>query len=276
MKARIKPCSWLLCAGTLCTLQAVAAEPDTWREPVTGLEFVRIAQHCFKMGTAEKIAVSGNQRWGEYGYAPDLAAAEKPRHEVCLDSYWIGRTEISATVWQQVMGSPPPQGEGDLPATGITWPAANDFARRLSSLLSGKTVFRLPTEAEWEAACRAGSPPEKPLFHIDALNDAWERAPWTFTRLSVVTQSGHVNALGIQGMLGNVWEWVADGYSADAYRQHVLYNPVIRDEKGGTRGLRGGSHRSEAASWRCAARSHYPPAASLPTIGLRLVRQEAR
>jgi formylglycine-generating enzyme required for sulfatase activity len=73
-------------------------------------------------------------------------------------------------------------------------------------------------------------------------------------------------------MLGNVWEWVADGYQADGYRQHSLYNPLLNQAETNERVIRGASHRSDYIQVRCGNRSSYPANESLNQIGLRLVR----
>jgi formylglycine-generating enzyme required for sulfatase activity len=79
-------------------------------------------------------------------------------------------------------------------------------------------------------------------------------------------------------MLGNAWEWVADGYAADAYARHDLYNPRAKAASGqkGSKGqkvLRGGSFRTETVQVRCAMRGHHDPRTGADAIGLRLVRE---
>jgi formylglycine-generating enzyme required for sulfatase activity len=262
--------AWTAASGSL-----PAAEPkpalETWAEPRTGMRFVRIPKHCVQMGSGQPILARG-QRWREYGYQADLAEREHPRHEVCLDAFWIGETEVSAGEWAVAMAAAP-AGDPARPAANVTWLQAKEFANRLSALSGGGRAFRLPTEAEWEAACRYGGKETTPLRFADVWAEAWERSPYSLTPLGPVRDSGHRTATGLHGMLGNVWEWVEDDYAANAYRSRPLFNPVHRSP-GAMKGMRGGSYRSEAFWWRCAARSAYMAPEALPTIGFRLVFSE--
>jgi formylglycine-generating enzyme required for sulfatase activity len=156
------------------------------------------------------------------------------------------------------------------PAAGVSWEQAQTFVARLNKLAGPLQLFRLPTEAEWEAACRAGrkeaaDPPSAEVFQL-----AWFSG--TNRSLSEPAPVGTLkpNASGLHDMLGNVWEWVEDTYRPDAYAQHGLFNPVITGA-GRQRVIRGGSYRSEANQMRCGNRAFYAENDTLPQIGFRLV-----
>lgn len=250
------------------------ATPAIWTEPVTGMPFVTLSKGCFQMGTRDAIKPADIGQWGHGGFKGGLEADEKPRHEACVDAFLIGQYEVRASEWKQVMGEDPPQGSGATPASGITWHAAQEFASRLTALAAGSGAryrFRLPTEAEWEYACRAG---EKKESVPDGRDSAKEFAWYTYQRAPAPREGGKrkPNRWGLYDTLGNVWEWVEDGYRADAYARHTLYNPLTKAAPGDERVIRGASHRSDHLQVRCGNRGSYAPDESLGQIGLRLVR----
>lgn len=257
----------------LAALAAPAHSAQAWREPTTGMEFVAIAKGCFQMGLPDKAFLDQ----GGDVFMKRLRT-EMPQHEVCLDAYWLGRYEVQESEWQKVMGSRPQSGPPNAPVTGVTWDEAQAFARRLTELAGGSALFRLPTEAQWEHACRAGAPvPSVTLPNNDELIDkAWFAgpiAPNTNERLKTVQPVGRkaANAFGLHDMLGNVWEWVLDDYHPDAYAQHSLFNPVVADAQR-KRVIRGGGRRTGRHLIRCETRGWMPTQDTQDTVGLRLVR----
>ena len=259
----------------LCTGAQAQNGPRTWIEPQTGLPFVWIPKACFQMGTDEKVSLPPDTMFRHLRAAPDLAADEHPRHEVCVDGFWISKYETRNADWRRIMGPTTGTGTGapDLPVSGVTWSQARAFAERLGATPGAAFRFRLPTEAEWEYACRGGAAEESVPTGREAVDRAWYNknedgaaAPRPVGKLAA-------NGFGVHDMLGNVWEWVDDGYLADAYAQHALFDPRA-GESAADRVIRGGSHRSEPMHMRCANRGLYPAGEGLPTLGFRLVRSK--
>lgn len=133
-------------------------------------------------------------------------------HRVSLTTgFWIGKYEVTQAQWKSVMGSLPSECEdlGDeFPVVKVSWDDCNDFANRVSTRLQMK--LRLPTEAEWEYACRSGST-GRGYADLDSI--AWMRENSGKHRHQVGLKKP--NAWGIHDMIGNVTEWCADYYKED-------------------------------------------------------------
>lgn len=183
---------------------------------------------------------------------------EGPRTRVVFTQPWfIGETEVSRDQWRAVMGERSIAGRGDLPVAEVTLDEATEFCRRLSEKTG--VDFRLPTEAQWEYACRAGSADAfsygqivtSDLANIDG-SVAYPRAPRSANRGQATgVRELPPNAWGIYGMHGNVWEFTSDGY-ADALPGGELVDPQPRQGSGVV--LRGGGFLSGAGDARSAAR----------------------
>ena len=265
-----------IAALVVCLLVTASVHSaEVWREPTTGMEFVRMDKGCFVMGVASNAFAA---------YDMDLherAKTEMPSHEVCLDAFWIGRFEVKQAEWNRLLkGAVEPFPTDERPMAGIGWREAVDFANRLTEASAGKYRFRLPSEAEWEYACRAGANPSDRPPSTDALDPkAWYsssyQAPFSGVRIHSLQPVGRkaANAWGLHDMLGNVWEWTRDAYLADGYRKHPLYNPVI-EGPGDRRVIRGGGLRTGARMVRCEGRAWLTMDDSMDTVGFRLVREE--
>jgi formylglycine-generating enzyme required for sulfatase activity len=199
-------------------------------------------------------------------------ANEKPVHRVTLArSFAIGKTEITQQQWHALMGNEPSYftGCGDsCPVEQVSWDDAQAYLQKLNAK-TGKQ-YRLPSEAEWEYACRAGSQQEY-CGSDNADNVAWN----SFNSGSFLRNTPHpaatkqANAFGLFDMSGNVWEWVADSY-------HDNYNGAPVDgsawEGGSKRVLRGGSWGYDAKYGRAAFRSMFGPSYRYYSYGFRVVR----
>jgi len=200
----------------------------------------------------------------------DGGSDEKPGHEVCVGDFYLGKYEVTQTLWSRVMGNNPSEfkGEGNLPVENVSWNDAQLFIRKLR-LESGRR-WQLPTEAQWEFAARSGGRKQKYPGTGDGaeLGDcAWYAANAAGTTHPVGSRRG--NSLGIHDMAGNVWEWVQDRYDRDYFRQSPRDNPK-GDPFGVNRILKGGSIRQEAGFLRASYRDYLAPEGRGDCVGLRL------
>ena len=187
-------------------------------------------------------------------------------HSVTLSGYYIGKTEVTQALWKAVMGSNPSGFKGDnLPVEGVSWDDCQEFIRKLNSL-TGQN-FRLPTEAEWEFACRGGN--NSNGYKYSGSNNlgsvAWYDDNSGNKTHPVATKLP--NELGIYDMSGNVWEWCSDWYGD--YSSDAQTNPK-GPESGTWRVDRGGSWYYFAWSCRSSDRDYSVPAYRRSFLGLRL------
>jgi len=236
------------------TASAAAPGPEV-ADPVTGMLFVPVPRGCFKMGDG-------------FGEGDD---DEKPLHEVCLDSFYLGKYEVSQAQWQAVMGSNPSyfkQCGKNCPVESVSWSDVNDFISKLS--FKGTRQFRLPTEAEWEYAASGGGRHERYSGGSAAAQLGWFGGN-AAGRIHPVGQK-KPNALGLYDMSGNVAEWVSD--LKDEYQATAQQAPQGPDT-GSNRVVRGGSWLSPARDVRTSARSELTPSVKTNSIGFRLVLMPA-
>ena len=229
---------------------------QTWAEPTTGMEFVWVPGGCFQMGSPPQEA-------GRFDN-------EGPVHEVCVDGFWMGKYEITQGQWSKVMGGNPSyfkKGERH-PVEQVSWNDIKSFISRLSSANPG-VKFSLPSEAQWEYACRSGGKPEKYCGgnNVDGL--AWYSGNSGSSTHPVGTKSP--NGLGLYDMSGNVWEWCEDVYDKNGYSSHSRQNPLSTGG-GSYRVFRGGSWISEPRYVRSADRNGGGPGNRGNDLGARLLR----
>ena len=189
---------------------------------------------------------------------------ERPVHQVTLDSYLIGQTEVTQALWQAVMGSNPSSSKGyNLPVENVSWNDCQTFIAKLNQC-TGKN-FRLPTEAEWEFAARGGNNSNGYAYsgsdNIDEV--AWynENSGGAYHPVG----SKAPNELGLYDMSGNADEWCSDWYGS--YSSSAQTNPT-GPESGKSRVYRGGYRNSSASDCRVSCRNYSYPSGSGP--GLRL------
>jgi len=216
-----------------------------------GIDFVLIPRGRFQMGSAEG-------GWNE-----------KPvRHITFSRPFYLGKFEVTQEQWEIVMGSNPAKFRGARnPVEQVSWHAAVEFTRRLSEL-NGAT-FRLPTEAEWEYACRAGTTTEYHWGNAFDGDYAWDKSNARGASHEVGTCEG--NAWGLFDMTGNVYEWCADWY-ADSYPGEAEQTDPKGATSGSVRVFRGGSWCDSSEYCRSASRRRESPSFQFCTLGFRLVR----
>jgi formylglycine-generating enzyme required for sulfatase activity len=180
---------------------------------------------------------------------------EKPVHEVTITQpFYLGECPVTQEQWQAIVGNNPSRFNGaKRPVDGISWNEAQDFCRAVSAR-TGKTV-RLPTEAEWEFACRAGSTTD---YCFGDGQAALTEYAWYESNSSGVTHAvgeKRPNAWGLYDMYGNVWEWCQDWYDSKYYANSPRVDPqgpAWSDR--GAHVLRGGAWHTEASYCRSAGR----------------------
>ncbi|GEM_PF-3331289 len=217
----------------------------------------------------EWIEVKGGEFWmGD----DEHLEIEKPAHRVKVDGFRMAKHPVT----NRMLASFPfgekysSYGGENNPAIGNNWYEAYYFARWIGG--------RLPTEAEWEYAARGGKQAKRAQYYFGDAVDELPKHAWfgesgrehahAVDEINPRTGKENLNPLGLANMLGNVWEWCADWYSSNYYRNSPESNP--KGPKHGTQRLvRGGAYRSNAEYLRCARRSTYVPADRVIGFGFR-------
>ncbi len=247
------------------------------------MAFVRIGPGRVIMGSS----------YGEAGRFEN----EGPQHEVAITKgFYMGKYEVTQRQWEAVMGTypwrmrPPAQGPRDYvvehpdhPAAYISWNHAQSFIRRLNEA-AGDSLYRLPTEAEWEYAARAGTLTPWSFGNNEGrMGDyAWySDNAWVSDQEDEGEKYAHPvgtkqpNPWGLYDMHGNMWEWCQDWYAEDYYRFSPGADP-IGPGSGESRIFKGGDFSSSATLCGSARRGGLPPEfTGNGGIGFRVVRQGA-
>jgi len=210
---------------------------------------------------------------GEFLMGSNEAGEEKPSHRVRIShGFWMGKTEVTQEQWDRVMGSNPSKVAGaKLPVDGLSWNDCQDFIKELNALQEEGTLkFRLPTEAEWEYACRAGRTNKFAGGNAEADlgRVGWHQGNSGFAAHPVAGKLP--NAWGLHDMHGNVWEWCQDWNGG--YTVGPDTDPV-GPESGESRVMRGGSWRNNPEGCSSSHRSWGRPELQSPCVGLRLVAE---
>ncbi len=239
-----------------CLPTLASAAPEAWREPLTGMNFIKMTGGCYQMGDTFGKGESN----------------ELPVHEICLRSYWVGQYEVTQGEWNKAVAFNPSafSASAQHPVDSVNQTDITNFIEKLGNANPGRK-FRLPTEAEWEYACRAAGLQtmyggQQPPTGGNTAEYADQHGESTLP-----VGSFSANALGLHDMSGNLWEWVSDVYAADAYLQHPRNNPQY-NASGPSRLLRGGGWSHPAGFARCSKRHmHCRPSARFDFVGFRLV-----
>ena len=193
---------------------------------------------------------------------------EKPVHQVCVDGFYLGKYEVPQGEWQKVMGNNPSRFKNgnNYPVEKVSWEEVQTFISQLNRQTDGK--YRLPTEAEWEYACREGGKSVKYGTGKNSLDSSSARFN---SGATVKVGSYQPNALGLYDMSGNVWEWVSDRYNKNYYGNSPGNNPT-GPGSGSDRVRRGGSWDIIPGTLRCAFRGRGIPVDRIYILGFRLLR----
>lgn len=238
------------------------------------LEMVAIASGRFQMGTSR----------AEANNKAITTAYESPRHRVNLSSFYMSKHPITQSQWAAVAALPKVQRDllpspahfrgGDLPVESVSWLDAVEFCDRLTQKTGRQ--YQLPSEVQWEYACRAGT--QTPFNTGATITSQLADYVGTYTygaetagkyrqSTTPVGKFSH-NAFGLQDMHGNVWEWSADCwdcvYAGTHARRQAQPTATMRT-------IRGGSWLDAPHRLRAASRSGYLETALNRTIGFRVV-----
>jgi formylglycine-generating enzyme required for sulfatase activity len=227
------------------------------RDNGTGIEMLLVPHGNFQMGCIMASTAYGCPYW------------ELPVHAVTLtNAFYLGRYEVTQGQWVAKMGSNPSRFQGlegspDRPVEQVSWTGIQSFF--------ATTGFRLPTESEWEYACRAGT--QTPFYNGSADDDTVGGLAWYASNSgseSHVVGGRAPNALGFYDMVGNAWEWVSDWWGD--YAASAQVNP-IGPEVGTDRVLRGGSWRYALTdALRSSSRGLVPSGVLGDDVGFRVAR----
>ncbi|GAB4452682.1 MAG: formylglycine-generating enzyme family protein [Armatimonadaceae bacterium] len=248
-----------------------------------GIVFVKIPAGTFRRGTtdAERAELEKQNLWNP------LFAVEQPAAEIKITRpFLLAKHEVTQKQWVAVMGpgdrrrpGNPSAFKGDtLPVDSISWLQAQEFCQKLNQ--KSKAKYRLPTEAEWEYAARAGGSSlwgmgadKQPISPANLGEYAWMNANSQNKTHPVATKKP--NAWGLYDMLGNVWEWCQDSYSPTAYAelQDGTTNPVYGNRYATERVMRGGCWFLDHRSQRVALRGGNLPFFKNAYVGFRVVRE---
>ena len=241
---------------------------DSWTEPTTGMVFMYIPAGRFMMGSPDS----------EEGRSSD----EGPVREVRFaQGFWMGKYPVTQAEWQKIMGENPSRFKGERrPVEQVSWNDAQAFLKNFRSLGDfGNLTPRLPSEAEWEYACRAGTTTPFYFGETISADQANYNGKYVYGKgkqgvyREQTTDVGSFppNAWGLCDMHGNIWEWCEDAW-------HSNYDGAPNDGRawlvsgGSGRVLRGGSWSRGPRYVRSANRSSHVPANRFGYIGFRVAR----
>ena len=229
------------------------------------MEFLRVEAGRFHMGSPHDE--SGRQ-------------IDETRHGVVLTTdFWLGRYEVTQEEWTQIMEGNPSRFRDCGPRCPVETVSSFEIERFIERLeeLSPGNDFRLPTEAEWELACRAGTVTPFSTGSTMSVSQANFDGRYPYSDqpaehwIGSPTPVGSypANPWGFHDLHGNVWEWTQDWYAL--YPQGTVTDP-LGPPSGELRVIRGGSWTFDGNSTRCALRYTHAPHLDGPSLGFRLVR----
>jgi formylglycine-generating enzyme required for sulfatase activity len=232
------------------------SHPALWVNSI-GMEFVWIRDGIFTMGSPDS--------------AKDDLAEEKPAHQVTISKpFYIGKYPVTQAQWQEITKENPSKYQGDpnQPVEQVSWDDVQAFIHKINEREKTRS-YRLPTEAEWEYACRAGT---KTRYSFgDDVGQLDDHAWYSRNSGGETHPVGQrkPNAWGLYDMHGNVWEWVQDWY--DKYP-----SGAVTDSTGRIRPLGGTDHVVRGGGWnnipqfvRAAVRLGYRPGGRDSSLGFR-------
>ena len=208
------------------------------------------------------------------------------QHEVTLtQGFWVAETTVTQALWEAVMKENPSNFKGeDLPVETVSWDDCQAFIKKMNEHHTELEV-RLPWEAEWEYACRAGAETAFNFGSEISLNEVNYRGVWELSlgkdkekwgekaiKQTAEVKSYHCNAWGLYEMHGNVWEWCQDHWQGSLGKEAMIdpKHEALEPEEGAGRVVRGGSWLDDGRLTRSAYRDGFSPDDRNNGLGLRL------
>ncbi|MEI8077999.1 MAG: SUMF1/EgtB/PvdO family nonheme iron enzyme [bacterium] len=238
---------------------------QAWQIPNTDLRLLPLAPGTFRMGS------------------DNFEADEAPGHQVTLTKpFWMSQYEVSAVTFRAVLGQPPPPATAvpKLPAEAVSWDDAMLFCALLNEQEDKRVrlptgyAYRLPTEAEWEYACRAGT--TTAFGYGDDPQRLREYANFSYSdpagfRVLKIQPSGQYkpNAWGLYDLHGNLNEWCLDNFAP--YTATAVTDPLVLNGNDQTKAIRGGSWNDDAFRCRSSIRLFATAELATPGLGFRIV-----
>jgi eukaryotic-like serine/threonine-protein kinase len=230
------------------------------------LTMVKIPTGKFMMG----ISASEEFQCKKLGLEK-FCSDELPQHLVTVQEFYLSQSLVTQSQYQKIMGYNPSEHKGklDLPVDRISWPDAVKFCSKLSRIT--KRQYMLPSEAQWEYACRAGT--TTPFSFGETITSAVvNHSPKGSRESSKTTQVGRFppNLFGLYDMHGNLWEWCSDEYNG--YSSTPTDGTAKGDIKNSkkNRTMRGGAHHLDEMGCRSAVRLNETPLGATSVLGLRV------
>jgi len=258
--------------------EEAGAQDRTYTNTI-GIEFVLVPAGEFEMGTPSPSCPKDDPFTERNEYQEcrnSVSSDELPQHSVTIsESFYLGKYEVTQAQWYEVMGANPSNFKSEKvggdsrnhPVEIVSWNDVQSFIRKLNEK-EGTTLYRLPTEAEWEYAARAGQ-----SYDYSGSSDVGSVAWYDGNSGDKTHRVGQkrANAWGLYDMSGNVWEWVQDWYDDDYYASSPSTDPR-GPSSGSDRVLRGGSWYNYPRFARVANRASNVPGYRNHVLGLRLAR----
>ncbi|MEG3638757.1 SUMF1/EgtB/PvdO family nonheme iron enzyme [Magnetococcus sp. PR-3] len=221
----------------------------------TGITFVKVPGGCFTMG--------GNDK--------HLTPPERPAHKVCVKPFWMSRFEVTQGQWQSMMKKNPSFFKlgPNYPVEQVSWDDTQRFIRKINRKV-GRQVYQLPTEAQWEFACRSGGRDENYCGSDNLSAVGWHKGNGGLSTHAVGLR--RPNGLGLFDMTGNVLEWTRDGFQANYYSKSPKQDPS-GPKVAKHRTARGGSWRTPPPDEaRATLRHDLSPKLKHASLGFRVIR----
>ena len=274
----------VLCAGAGSAQEAKA--PAGWTSETIqvkvatpkGEETKAITYFTNSIGVKLVLIPAGEFVMGSPGDEVGRDSNESPQHKVRITrAFYMGACELTQQQYKSIMGSLRPRFEGDSnPAEKLAWDSAVAFCKALSQ--KEDVTYRLPTEAEWEYGCRAGT--TTPFYFGATVSANQANYNAADVQENAGAPSGKTmqvgsftpNAFGLYDMHGNVYEWCQDLYGGDSYSKSPAEDPKGPDS-GDAHIIRGGSWFNNLVALRSAARQWAIPSTRYGMIGFRVVAE---